>query len=151
MTLRLAFALAGVVVAFPAAASSITVLPAAAEGPSPSIVHVGAPASGSSVVALGTPDVENIQVSSIGETQGQADEAKTEPSFRSRTPMVIRGGMVGDAFTVSASSTPAPVVQASQERTSTATPRQEAAAERKSPALQKAMPASPSGGIEAVR
>lgn len=148
MTLRLAFALAGVVLASPAATSSITVLPAATAGQTPSIVHVGAPASGSSVVALGTPAVEDIRVSSIGETQGQADEGKTETSLRFRTPMVIRGGMVGDAFSVPASSTPAPVVQSSQEGTSSETPRQEAAAERKSPA---AMPDTPSSGLEAVR
>ncbi len=87
----------GKCLALTATAALVAIVNAAAADPSrpqsPSIVYLGsaeAPATGSgpSIVALGEPGVENINVAAVGK--------KNRPG---QLPMVIRGGVVGDAFT----------------------------------------------------
>jgi hypothetical protein len=78
----------------------------AGKKPSPSFIYLGkaeaaVPASGSvsrssaSIIAVGEPGVENIKVAAVG-----------SKSRRGAVPMVIRGGIVGSAFTAP----PAPAV-----------------------------------------
>ena len=108
----------GVTVAGAAEASSLLVVAPPAEKLSVSLTAVGtpqtAPAEGNasiqispSMMAKGEPAVEDENVSSI-----DAEQPQKSTLAAARPPMVIRGGMVGDAF---AGARPATTAQAQAE------------------------------------
>lgn len=102
-----------------------------------------------SIVAYGTPAVEDVKVASIG------DEPK--PVRFAEMPMVIRGGIVGDAFASAEPAMPAPDAEDPHRRLeeSARTPAQPTrpAPEREQPQQAAASPPSEArpGGLGAPR
>lgn len=187
MRLWLTAIIVGVCAAGPAAASSFVAPSAPEPGSSPSIVFLGEPAAGApepvaspaapanfagtaqaleqehrsappaalpyqispSILSYGEPAVEDVKVSSI------SDDSDTPR--RTLPPMVIRGGIVGDAFASSASADPAPSspheepAQASAPAEEPGPSPQPEAPERQPAAPQPAPSRPPPGGLDVPR
>ena len=144
MRAALGFLVVGALWAGAASASSFVVLPAMEAGLGPSMVELGSPGSASSVVAASTPaDAGNpdhalevppgqsVQIShsiiALGEPDVGLDkvaaitpDAKT--SEHAAAPMVIRGGVVGDAFAPAAPSAPVTVAPTASPKTAADAP-----------------------------
>jgi hypothetical protein len=138
MRIALAFVMFGSLWAGEAAASSFVVLEASPGPASPSIVTLGTPATldvttlpedpkdepdvaighvdrparpdpadsyiitiSPSIIAMGEPEVTSEKVAAIGEKDG----SRRAPPL----PMVIRGGVIGDAFSPATTAAPVPV------------------------------------------
>jgi hypothetical protein len=133
MRAALGFLVVGALWAGGAKASSFVVLPAMEARVGPSMIVLDSPGSPSSVVAASTPDDagkpdevlevapgETVQFSpsvvALGEPDVGLDKvAAIAPEVRTsrhaEPPIVIRGGVVGDAFAPSAASQPVTVKQ----------------------------------------
>jgi hypothetical protein len=117
MRIVVAFLTLGTLV--PCAANAASIIAVAEPTEHPSIVILGAPSAsstaviapqgsiaGSSIIALGDPGLApaDEKVSAIG------NESKRTARGFGDTPMVIRGGIVGDAFVRTAPAAPNPAV-----------------------------------------
>lgn len=158
MRVAVAFFLAGMIWSAGAEASSIVTLAATEKKLSPSMIELGEPAPGDaaradpdviaedagsqdqirispSIVALGEPEVTSEKVAAI--------DAGKHGKRRISAPMVIRGGIVGDAFSPVATPVAAqPQGSPSQQPASTAPGTEQPAAQPKS-ASSEAQPAAP--------
>ncbi|NLD53980.1 MAG: hypothetical protein GX652_04895 [Burkholderiaceae bacterium] len=102
-----------------------------------------------SIVAYGTPAIEDVKVASIGD--------EPEPARFAEMPMVIRGGIVGDAFTSAEPAVPSPDAEDPHRRMEGSArapaPRPRPSPEREQPQQAVAPPPSDArpGSLEAPR
>ena len=162
MRAALGFLVVGALWAGGASASSFVVLPAMEARVGPSMIVLGSPGSPStvvahrrppmpssrirrskrrpvesvrlspSIIALGEPDVGLDKVAAI------APEAKT--SRHAAAPMVIRGGVVGDAFAPAAASEPVTVTPEASPQAAADAPQSAGSGDAESPRLAQRRP-----------